>query len=75
MQPPYADFPFPGWAATEPNLWYLIQAERSQNAAEREKLFDEWRRRTGRIRPKPEPDTWRTPGPDREPAPPPRAVK
>jgi hypothetical protein len=74
MPPPYADFPFPGWAATEPNLWYRIQANRS-TGKEREKLIDEWRRRSGRVRPKPEPDTWRTLGTVLELAPPPRAVK
>jgi hypothetical protein len=61
MKPPYGDFPFPGWAATEPNLWYLIQANMASNDAEREQLLGEWRRRTGRIQYQLEPDTWRTP--------------
>jgi hypothetical protein len=76
MKPPYTDFPFPGWAASEPHLWYCIRANQTQNSAERENLLEEWRRRTGRTRPRPEPDTWRTPGPVEpeprmEPAPPP----
>ncbi|MDX2035916.1 MAG: serine/threonine-protein kinase [Isosphaeraceae bacterium] len=75
MKPPYADFPFPGWAATEPHLWYRIQSNMIEHGSQREKLREEWRRRSGRVRPKPEPDSWRTPGPATEPAPPPRAVK
>jgi serine/threonine protein kinase len=62
MKPPYADFPFPGWAATEPNLWYRIQANRT-TGQERENLLDEWRRRTGRVHPHDVKDPWRTPGP------------
>ncbi len=63
MTQPYADFPFPGWVATEPHLWWRIQPNMTQNSDERNKLLDEWRRRSGRVRPKPESDTWRTPGP------------
>lgn len=62
MKPPYPDFPFPGWAATEPNLWYRIQANRT-TGNKREKLLDEWRRRTGRVHPHDVDDPWRTPGP------------
>lgn len=62
MKPPYPDFPFPGWAATEPNLWWRIRANLTQDMAERSKLLEEWHRRSGRVRPKAEPDTWRTPG-------------
>jgi hypothetical protein len=75
MKPPYPDFPFPGWAATEPNLWYRIRANMQKpNSHEYTRLTDEWRRRSGRVRPKPEADTWRTPRPVAEPAPPPRPV-
>lgn len=63
MKPPYKDFPFPGWVATEPHLWWRIKAYMTQNNEERNKLLDEWLRRSGRLRPEPEPDTWRTPGP------------
>ncbi len=63
MKPPYEDFPFPGWVASKPHLWWHIRAFMTQNYEERNKLLDEWRRRSGRSRPEPEPDTWRTPGP------------
>jgi serine/threonine protein kinase/WD40 repeat protein len=74
MEPPYKDFPFPGWVATEPHLWWHIQGYQrivnlddddydEQLYNEFKKLSDEWRRRSGRSRPEPEPDTWRTPGP------------
>jgi hypothetical protein len=62
---PYADFPFPGWAATEPNLWYLIKARSSQDESERALHEGEWRRLTGRRPPVVEPDSWRTPEPAR----------
>jgi hypothetical protein len=75
MKPPYADFPFPGWAATEPHLWWRVRANELNEGKEQDKLIDEWRRRSGRIRPKPEPDTWRTPEPKREVAPMPREKK
>lgn len=65
MKTPYEDFPFPGWVATEPHLWWRIKAYMSQNNEERSKLLGEWRRRSGRIRPAPGPDTWRTPVPDK----------
>jgi serine/threonine protein kinase len=71
MNPPNADIPFPGWVAHEPNLCHFVRATVTQNAAERNKLLDEWWRLTGRKRPKPEPDTWRT----KETLPPPRADK
>ena len=67
MKPPYEDFPFPGWVATEPHLWWRIKAHMTQNNGERNKLLDEWRRRSGRARPELEPDTWRTPGPVQAP--------
>jgi serine/threonine protein kinase len=63
MTPPYADFPFPGWAATEPNLWYRIRANELASGKERDRLLDEWQRRTGRTGPHQGPDPWRTPGP------------
>jgi hypothetical protein len=74
MKPPYPDFPFPGWAATEPNLWYRIQAKQNRTP-EAETLFEEWRRRSGRVRPMPEEDSWRTPEPATELAPLQHAVK
>ncbi len=74
MKPPYPDFPFPGWAATEPNLWYRIQAKQIRTP-EAETLFEEWRRRSGRVRPMPEEDRWRTPEPATELAPLPHTVK
>jgi hypothetical protein len=65
MKLPYRDFPFPGWAATEPNLWWRIRAHVSDlESEEYVQLRDEWQRRTGRTRPDLGPDTWRTPGPD-----------
>jgi hypothetical protein len=72
MKPPYADFPFPGFVATEPHLWWHIQGrKRLMKSDEYDKhlynefikLSHEWRRRSGRSHPEPEPDTWRTPGP------------
>jgi WD40 repeat protein len=60
MKPPYADFPFPGWAATEPHLWYRIRAN-EPTAGSRDKYLKEWQRLTGRTRPDLGPDTWRTP--------------
>ncbi|MBX9579006.1 MAG: protein kinase [Gemmataceae bacterium] len=79
-KPPYADFPFPGWATTEPHLWWRIRANELKEGREHDRLIAEWRRLTGRNRPKPEPDAWRTPGPvppvpAREVAPPPQPVK
>jgi serine/threonine protein kinase len=71
MKPPYADFPFPGWVAQDPHQWLLIRAhEMPQNQARADRIR-EWRRLTGRTRPEPEPDTWRT----KETLPPPRADK
>lgn len=64
MKPPHEDLPFPGWVASEPHLWWHIRAFTTQNYEERNKLLEEWRHRSGRTRPEPEPDTWRTPGPD-----------
>jgi len=64
MKPPYPDFPFPGWAATEQNLWWRIRAHVSMIWSEKyTQLLDEWQRRTGRTRPDLGPDLWRTPGP------------
>jgi hypothetical protein len=63
MTPPCKDFPFPGWVTTEPHLWWRIRANVTENSEERKQLLDEWRQRSGRVRPEPEPDTWRTPGP------------
>ena len=70
MKPPYPDFPFPGWAATEPNLWYRIRANQLKAGVERDKLIEQWRR-TQPPRPDLGPDTWRTP----EVAPPTREKK
>jgi hypothetical protein len=63
MKPPYADFPFPGWAATEPNLWYRIRATEVNIGKDRTlSHFEEWQRRTGRRRfVREDDDTWRTP--------------
>ena len=61
MKPPHTDFPFPGWAATAPHLWFRIRYRElpyGNNQAFR--LADEYRRLTERNRPDPEPDTWRT---------------
>ncbi|MCY2984181.1 MAG: serine/threonine-protein kinase [Planctomycetota bacterium] len=65
MKQPYADFPFPGWAATEPNLWYRIRAtEVDLGKDPRIPYFQEWQSRTGRRRfLREDDDTWRTPGP------------
>jgi hypothetical protein len=63
MKPPYADFPFPGWIATEPHLWYPIRSRQSNSRKESDTLMDEWRRLSGRTLPKVEPDAWRTPEP------------
>jgi hypothetical protein len=61
LKPPYADFPFPGWAATEPHLWWLIRATQQKNDAEYARLMNDWWQRSGRKRPGPAaPDTWRT---------------
>jgi len=60
MKPPYADFPFPGWAANEPHLWYRIRAN-EPTAGSRDKYLKEWQRLTERTRPDLGPDTWRTP--------------
>ncbi|MFM7058872.1 MAG: WD40 repeat domain-containing serine/threonine protein kinase [Planctomycetota bacterium] len=75
MKPPDADFPFPGWAATEPNLWWRIRAHEQKESRERDRLVNEWRRRSGRILPQSEPDPWRTPGPVAEPAPMQRGIE
>ncbi len=69
-KPPYADFPFPGWAATEPNLWYRIRANGMKAGRERDKLLEAWQR-TQPPPPDPGPDKWRTP----EIIPPPRESK
>lgn len=65
MKPPYPDFPFPGWATQDPNLWWRIRAnpKQPQTNEQLEKHLAEWRRRRDRTRPKPEPDIWRSPGP------------
>jgi hypothetical protein len=70
MRPPYTDFPFPGWAATELNLWYRIRANDTKHGPVRDKLHEQWRR-TQPPRPDLGPDTWRTP----EVLSPPRADK
>jgi serine/threonine protein kinase len=64
-KPPYPDFPFPGWAAAEPDLWYFVRAYQLRGD---DTLLSDWRRRTAGPRPAPGPDPWRT----TEPAPPPR---
>jgi len=65
MKPPYADFPFPGWATQDPNLWWRIRANPNQHETieQSDKYLAEWRRRSERAHPKPEPDIWRSPGP------------
>ncbi|MFM7168524.1 MAG: hypothetical protein ACKO3T_25045, partial [Planctomycetaceae bacterium] len=64
MQPPYDDFPFPGWVTQDPHLWWWIQTRYLNGGGkERDRLMDEWRRRSGRTLPDLGPDTWRTPGP------------
>lgn len=77
MAPPYKDFPFPGFVATEPHLWWHIQgysqlmkspfwkSDEYDEKFHKEfmNLNREWRRRSGRLRLEPEPDSWRTPGP------------
>jgi serine/threonine protein kinase len=61
VKPPYTDFPFPGWAASEPHLWHRIRASALTDVNESDKFLREWKRLTGRTRPDLDPDTWRTP--------------
>ena len=56
MKLPCTDFPFPGWAATEPNLWHRIRAN-ELTAGPRDKYLKEWQRLAGRTRPDLGPDT------------------
>lgn len=58
---PYEDFPFPGWAAQEPNLWFFIRAGDRTSGPDHEIPIAEFNRRTNRVRPDLGPDLWRTP--------------